>query len=163
MSSTMTAADSSLALVFQYTVEAYKTFQKLSETLPNPMSAAMFKNFAVNERRHRDLLELKYLTSGTVRMPITLGSDLRFLDIVEGDLSYREMTEWMISRERSIEGRLRKSAAEVGETHMNLLNYIAGGKRAHIALLERELQLIMLYPDWYKREDAEDLVVHGKR
>lgn len=163
MSSTMTTADNSLALLFQYTVEAYKTFQKLSETLPNPMSAAMYKNFAVNERGHRDLLEIKYLTSGKSRMPITLGSDLRFLDIVEGDLSYREMTEWMISRERSIEGKLRSSAAEVGETDRNLLIYIAGGKRAHLALLERELQMIQLYPDWYKREDAEDLVVHGKR
>jgi hypothetical protein len=44
-----------------------------------------------------------------------------------------------------------------------LLIYLAAGKRAHIVELERELELIKLDPDWFKREDAEWRIVHGPR
>ena len=37
--------DQQLGLLFQYTVEAYKQFEKLAEDLPNPMSARMFSGF----------------------------------------------------------------------------------------------------------------------
>ena len=47
-----------LGLMIQYTVEAYKTFEKLAENLPNPMAATMFQQFAEDEREHRDLIEL---------------------------------------------------------------------------------------------------------
>ena len=48
-----------LGLLMQYTIEAYKTFQKYAENLPNPMSQAMFKQFALDERQNRDILEMK--------------------------------------------------------------------------------------------------------
>ncbi|HEV2718630.1 MAG TPA: hypothetical protein VG323_01325, partial [Thermoanaerobaculia bacterium] len=48
-----------LGLLFQYTVEAYKTFEKLAEKLPNPLAAQMFKAFALDERASRDLLDMK--------------------------------------------------------------------------------------------------------
>jgi rubrerythrin len=150
------------ALVFQYTVEAYKTFEKLAEMLQNPMSAAMFKGFAQDERNHRDLLEIKYARAGTPRMKITLGGDLRFQDMLEGDLSYRELAETLIGREKTIERKLEDAARSASSEDRNLLKYIAAGKRAHVALLERELDLIRFYPDWFKREDAESLVVLGE-
>ncbi|MGZ4811024.1 MAG: hypothetical protein ACXV7D_16995, partial [Thermoanaerobaculia bacterium] len=53
-----------LGLLYQYTVEAYKTFEKLAENLPNPLAATMFKQFAVDERDTRDLLEMKIAASG---------------------------------------------------------------------------------------------------
>src|SRR5512133_1821827 len=59
-SATMTENDQQLAFVFQYTVEAYKQFQKFAEILQNPMSAATFKRFAEDERQNRDLLEIRY-------------------------------------------------------------------------------------------------------
>jgi rubrerythrin len=149
-------------LVFQYTVEAYKTFEKLAEMLPNPMSAAMFQGFAKDERNHRDLLEIKYARTGTPRMKITLGGDLRFQDMLEGDLSYRELAETLIGREKTMERKLQDAARTAVAGDRNLLNYIAAGKRGHVALLERELGLILLYPDWFKREDAESLVVLGE-
>jgi hypothetical protein len=43
------------------------------------------------------------------------------------------------------------------------LIYLAAGKRAHIVELERELELIKLDPDWFKREDAAWRIVHGPR
>ena len=36
-------------------------------------------------------------------------------------------------------------------------------KRAHIVELERELELIKIDPDWFKREDAESRIIHGTR
>jgi hypothetical protein len=162
MSSTTTSTSTQqLALFFQYTIEAYKTFEKLAENLPNPMSAGMFKGFATDERHHRDLLSIKYGTIGSP-IPITLGADLRFQDIIEGELSYREIAEWLISRERTIDSKLLEAAKDASGAR-NLYIYMAAGKRAHVALLERELQLIQIYPDWFKREDAEDLIIHGTR
>ena len=152
---------STLPLLFQYTVEAYKAFEKLAENLPNPMTAHMFENFAEDERDHRNLLQAKYLTSNE-RMRITLGNDLRFQDIIEGDLSYREIAEMLLVREKTMERKLAEAGRASSDNDRNLYNYIAASKRAHAALLERELQLIRLYPDWFRREDAEDLVVHGQ-
>lgn len=150
-----------LPVLFQYTVEAYKAFEKLGENLPNPMTAAMFRNFAEDEREHRSLLDLKY-QSNRNQIRLTLGNDLRFQDILEGDLSYREIAEMLVVRERTIERRLVEASRTAGEADRNLYTYIAATKRAHVSLLERELQLIRLYPDWFRREDAEDLVVHGR-
>ena len=163
MSAAAPTAESQLGLVFQYTLEAYKTFQKLAELLQNPMSAAMFEAFAREEREHRDLLEIKYTTSNMQRIQLTLGADLRFQDMLEGDLSYREMAEFLIARERSMEKKLREFAETATDSDRNLLIYMAASKRAHVTLLERELEMIRLHPDWFKREDAQDLVVHGKR
>jgi rubrerythrin len=156
-----TGNDSQLALIFQYTVEAYKTFQKLAESLPNPMSANVFAAMARDEREFRDLLEIKYLDAAQ-RMKITLGSDLRFQDMLEGDLSYREIAEMLIARERTMERKLAESLKSSSETDRNLYRYLATGKRSHVVLLERELEMIRAYPDWFRREDAEDLIVHGR-
>jgi len=41
---------------------------------------------------------------------VTLANDLAFQDILEGDLSYRETTEFLIARERTMERKL----AELG-------------------------------------------------
>lgn len=152
----------SLALLMQYNVEAYKTFQKFAENLPNPMTAAMFKGLASDERNIRDLLELKYLASGAQKIELTLGNDLRFQDLLEGDLAYRESTEMLLVRERTMEQKLHGMARTAAFEDRNLFAYIAATKKAHVALLERELQLLRMYPDWFKREDAEDLIVHGK-
>jgi rubrerythrin len=160
-STTTTLSDQHLALILQYTVEAYKTFEKLAENLPNPMAAGMFKQFAEDEREVRDLLELKYATGGRSRLRVTLGADMLFQEMLEGDLTYRAMTEFLISRERTMEKKLRELAASASAVDKNLLIYIAASKRAHIVELERELELIRLDPDWYRREDAEARIVNG--
>jgi rubrerythrin len=159
-----TSVDSAtqISKLFQYTVEAYKMFQKLSELLPNPMAAHTYQNLAEDERGIRDLIEIKYSDPSVPKTKITLEEDLRFQDALEGDLSYTEMTEYLISREKTMERRLRDAAKAAEERDRNLLIYIAGAKKAHIVYLERELELLRMYPDWYKREDAENLIVHGK-
>lgn len=163
-----TAETSSAALtsqhlntLFQYTVEAYKTFEKLAENLPNPMVAGMFKQFAVDERENRDLLEMKMLVTGSARMRVTLAGDLLFQDILEGDLSYRETAEFLIARERTMEKRLNELTRSATVADRNLLVYLASVKRAHGVELERELELIRADADWFKREDAESRIVHG--
>ena len=153
--------DQQLGLIFQYTMEAYKTFQKLAEILPNPMTTMMFKHFAIDERETRDLLEIKYLSLGASRVRVTLGGDLLFQDMLEGDLSYREMTEFLISRERTMERKLSELTRSAAPADRNLLIYLGAAKRAHIVMLERELELIKIYPDWFRREDAESVIVHG--
>ena len=158
---TTALSDQSLGLIFQYTVEAYKSFEKLAENLPNPMAASMFKQFAQDERELRDLLELKYAASGRTRLRVTLGADLLFQEMLEGDLTYRAMTEFLISRERTMEKKLRELAAGASAVDKKLLIYLAAGKRAHVVELERELELIRLDPDWYRREDAESRIVNG--
>lgn len=164
MTDTMIAPDlrNDLALAYQYTIEAYKTFQKLAELLPNPLSAQLFKSFAIDERNHRDLLDIRYTDEDSPRMKITLGNDLRFLDILEGELSYREIAEMLIVRERTMEKRLMEMSRTARPAERNLYIYIAAGKRAHAALVQRELDLIRFYPDWFRREDAENLIVHGE-
>jgi|ERR1051325_3221752 rubrerythrin len=152
-----------LGLLMQYTVEAYKTFEKLGESLPNPMAAAMFANFAVEERLHRDLIEAKIATSSVARIKVTLGPDLLFQDILEGDLSYREMTEFLIARERTMHRRLEESRKSAPENDRYILIYLAAAKRSHIVELERELELIRLDPDWFRREDAEFRISNGPR
>src|SRR3954465_12553343 len=94
--------------LFQYTVEAYKTFEKLAENLPNPITANMFKQFAVDERENRDLIEMKIAAAENARVRVTLGGDLMFEDILEGSLSYRETTEFLIARERTMEKKLNE-------------------------------------------------------
>lgn len=150
-----------LALMYQYTVEAYKTFEKLAENLPNPMTAAMFKQFAVDERENRDLLEMKNAAVGGNRVRVTLGSDMIFNDILEGELSYRETAEFLISRERTMQRKLREFISGASANDRNLLVYVETVKRAHSVELERELELIRNDSDWWKREDAEYRIVHG--
>jgi hypothetical protein len=157
--STLTAQQ--LALMFQYTVEAYKTFEKLAENLPNPMTASIFKQFAVDERANRDLLEMKNAATGGNRVRITLGSDMIFNDILEGELSYREAAEFLVARERTMQRKLREFIGGAAPADRNLLVYLETVKRAHIVELERELELIRNDSDWWKREDAEWRIVHG--
>jgi hypothetical protein len=92
---------------------------------------------------------------------VTLGGDLLFQDMLEGDLSYREMTEFLIAREKTMERKLAELTRSAAPADRNLLIYLGAAKRAHIVMLERELELIRIYPDWYKREDAESVIVHG--
>lgn len=152
--------ESNLKWIFQYTIDAYKTFEKLAENLPNPTSAAMFENFAEDERHHRDLLEIKYL-SGNEKINITIVNDLRYQDMVEGNLSNQEIVETLIAQERTMNKRLMDAVKAASPRDRNLLIYLAAGKRAHAAFLERELALVQVYPDWFQREDAESLIVHG--
>ena len=150
-----------LALLLQYTVEAYKTFQKLAENLPNPMTAHMFKQFAADERGNRDLIEMKIASSTGNRVRVTLGADMIFSEILEGEMSYRESSEFLISRERTMQRKLRELTGGAGTNDRNLLVYVESVKRSHIVELERELEIIKHDPDWWKREDAEWRVVHG--
>src|SRR6185503_8950309 len=154
-------AEQQLALMIQYTVEAYKTFQKLAENLPNPMTREMFRQFAIDERGNRDLIEMKIASAGRGRIRVTLGSDMIFSDILEGELSYREAAEFLIARERTMQRKLRELTASANAADRNLLIYLETVKRAHIVELERELELIKVDSDWWKREDAEWRIVHG--
>lgn len=157
-----TATADQIATVFQYTVEAYKIFQKLSELLPNPMAAHTYQNFAEDEREIRDLIEIKYADPSVPRTNVTLQRDFRFQDALEGDLSFTEVTEMLIAREKTMAQWLVDASKNASETDRLLFAYIAGTKRAHVVCLERELDLLRTYADWYKREDAESLVVHGR-
>lgn len=150
-----------LALLFQYTVEAYKVFEKLAENLPNPMTRKMFEQFAVDERENRDLIEMKVATVGGNRVRVTLGSDMIFNDILEGEMSYRESAEFLISREKTVQRKLREWIAAASSTDRNFLIYLEAVKRAHIVELERDLELIRGDHDWWRREDAEWRIVHG--
>src|SRR5437763_1387634 len=138
-----------LNTLLQYTVEAYKTFEKLAENLPNPLAAEMFKQFAVDEREHRDLLDMKMAANADARTRVTLAGDLTFHDVLEGDLSYRETTEFLIARERTMEKKLGELGRGASVIDRYLLVYLAAGKRAHVVDLERELELIKLDPDWF--------------
>jgi len=158
---TTALTDQELALLIQYTVEAYKTFAKLAENLPNPMTAHVFSQFAVDERENRDLIEMKIAAAGRGRVRITLGADMIFNEILEGELSYREASELLISRERTMQRKLREIIAGANSADRNLLIYLETIKRAHTVELERELELIKHDADWWKREDAEWRIVHG--
>lgn len=150
-----------LALLIQYTVEAYKTFQKLAENVPNPMTAAMFKQFATDERENRDLIEMKIASTGKDRLHVTLGPDMIFQDILEGELAYREAAEFLVGREKTMQNKLREMLRTAAPVDRNLLIYLEAVKRAHIVELERDLELIRADRDWWKREDAEWRIVHG--
>ena len=86
---------------------------------------------------------------------------MQFSEIHEGDLSYREASEFLIAREKTMLRRLDELTRSASPADHNLLVYIATEKRAHIAELERELALIRNDTDWWRREDAEDRIVHG--
>src|ERR1051326_2145368 len=150
-----------LGRLFQYTIEAYKTFEKLAENLANPMTAQMFKEFAVDERTTRDLLEMKNAATVAKQVRVTLGADLQFQDIHEGDLSYREAAEFLVAREKVMMKRLDELSKGASDVDRNLMVYLHAVKRAHIVELERELALIRNDADWWKREDAEWRIVHG--
>jgi rubrerythrin len=151
----------SLAALYQYTIEAYKTFEKLAENLPNPMTATMFKQFAVDERENRDIIEMKIAAVGQRGVKATVGSDTQFSDIHEGDLSYREAAEFLIAREKTMQKRLDELARNAGDVDRYFLIYLASVKRSHIVELEREVSLIRFDADWWKREDAESRIVNG--
>jgi rubrerythrin len=149
------------SLLFQFTVEAYKTYQKLAENLPNPLSARLFTHFAQDERGVRDLLELKYLQIEE-RVSITLGADLRFQEILEGDLAPVEIPELLMSREGAMEKKLLAAADTSNETDATLYRYIAAIKRGHVAALERERRMVSLHDDWFRREDAASILTSGR-
>jgi rubrerythrin len=150
-----------LGRLFQYTIEAYKTFEKLAENLPNPMTAQTFKQFAFDERTNRDLLEMKVAALGSKPLRVTLGADLQFQDIHEGDLSYREAAEFLVAREKTMMKRLDDLSRGASEVDRNLMIFLHAVKRSHVVELERELSLIRYDSDWWKREDAEWRIVHG--
>ena len=147
--------------LFQYTIEAYKTFEKLAENLANPLTANMFKQFAADERATRDLIEMKIAATGTDRLRVTLANDLAFQDILEGDLSYRETTEFLIAREQTMERKLAELGRGATVVDRAFVVYLGAAKRSHIVELERELELTKLDRDWFKREDAEARLVRG--
>ena len=157
----LSLTEQQLGVLFQYTVEAYKTFQKLAENLPNPMTATMFKQFAVDERENRDLIEMKIASTAGAKVRTTLGADMVFQEIIEGDLSYRESAEFLISREKTMQRKLREFQQSATTVDRLILVYLESVKRSHIVELERELELIKLDPDWFKREDAEWRIVYG--
>src|SRR5437764_1902059 len=130
---TATLTEQQLGLMFQYTVEAYKTFEKLAEKLPNPLAAAMFKAFALDERASRDLLDMKSAAAATSGAPlrVTLGGDLLFEDILEGDLSFRETAEFLIARERTMEKKLAEWARAASPVDRGLLIYLGASERPH--------------------------------
>src|SRR5438874_11319598 len=101
-----TLDEKDLGVLMQYTVEAYKTFEKLAENLPNPLTAQTLKQFAVDERVSHDILEMKIASVCANKVRTTLAGDLRFQDILEGDLSFRETTEALIAREKTMEKKL---------------------------------------------------------
>lgn len=150
-----------LALMLQYTVEAYKVFQKFAENLPNPMARGMFKQFAVDERENRDLVEMKIAAVGGNRVRVTLGADMIFNEILEGELSYRESAEFLISRERTMQRKMREFINAAVPADRKLLLYFESVKKSHIVELERELETIRDDADWWKREDAEWHMIHG--
>ncbi|HEY4642638.1 MAG TPA: hypothetical protein VII75_14940 [Thermoanaerobaculia bacterium] len=152
-----------LGVLMQYTIEAYKTFEKFAENLPNPLTAQMFKAFAVDERETRDLLDGKIAANGGTRVRLPLAGDMRFQEILEGELSYRESTEALIGREKAMEKRLRAMVGGASLVDRNLLIYVAATKRAHIVELERELELLRHDAEWFRREDAEWRIIHGPR
>jgi rubrerythrin len=156
------SAENQVATIFQYTVEAYKMFEKLSELLPNPMAAHTYENLAEDEREIRTLIEMKYSDPSVRKTTVGLEKDLRFSDALEGDLSFSETTEYLITREKTMEKWLLDASKNASESDRTFFAYLAGTKRAHLVYLQRELDLLRLYPDWYKREDAESLVVHGR-
>ena len=121
----------------------------------------MFKQFAVDERATRDLIEMKIAATGTSRSKVTLANDLAFQDILEGDLSYRETTEFLIARERTMERKLAELGRGASAIDRGFVVYLGASKRAHIVELERELELTKLDRDWFKREDAETRLVRG--
>jgi hypothetical protein len=149
-----------IGMIFQYTVEAYKAFQKFAENVPNPMARTMFKQFAVDEREMRDLLEMKSAAIEGSRVRVTLGADMVFSELLEGEMSFRETAEFLIARERTMQRKVREFVNS-GSTDRNLLLFVEAIKRSHIVELERELELIKLDSDWWKREDAEWRIVHG--
>ncbi len=159
--STKSLTEQQLGLMFQYTVEVYKTFEKLAENLPNPITATMFKQFAVDERENRDLLEMKVAAASNARVRVTLGGDLMFQDILEGNLSYRETTEFLIARERTMEKKLGEFSRGSSAADRPLLIFLIAVKRAHVVELERELELLKVDGDWFRREDAQSRIVHG--
>ena len=150
-----------LALMLQYTVEAYKVFQKFAENLPNPMTRTMFKQFAIDERENRDLVEMKIAAVGGNRVRVTLGADMIFNEILEGELSYRESAEFLISRERTIQRKMREFINAASGADRKLLLYVESVKKSHIVELERELELIRDDADWWKREDAHWHMING--
>jgi rubrerythrin len=150
-----------LALMLQYTVEAYKVFQKFAENLPNPMTRGMFKQFAVDERENRDLVEMKIAAVGGNRVRVTLGADMIFNEILEGELSYRESAEFLISRERTIQRKMREFINAAVPADRKLLLYFESVKKSHIVELEREREMIRDDSDWWKREDAEWHMING--
>jgi rubrerythrin len=150
-----------LALLLQYTVEAYKVFEKFAENIPNPMTRNMFKQFAVDERGNRDLLEMKNASTGGNRVRVTLGADMIFNEILEGELSYRESAEFLISRERTMQRKLREFINAAVPADRKLLIFFETVKRAHIVELERELELIREDGEWWRREDAQWHMVNG--
>jgi hypothetical protein len=156
-------SEQQLNQLMQYTIEAYKTFEKYAENLSNPVAARMFKQFAVDERENRDLLELKIAAAGATRVRVTLGGDLLFEDALRGELSHRETAEFLIARERTMHRKLVDWAGGASLLDKGLLIYLAAGKRAHMVELERELELIKIDPKWFDREDAEWRLVHGPR
>lgn len=149
-----------IAIMLQYTVEAYKTFEKLSSSLPNPLAARMFTQFAADERGNRDLIDMK-ASAIAIPVKITLGSDRAFGEILEGELSFREVVEFLIARERTMAKRVREFMSSSAAADRNLLIYVETVKRSHAVELERELELLKLDADWWKREDAEYRIVHG--
>ena len=150
-----------LGLFMQYTIEAYKTFQKYAEVLPNPMTAAKFKQFATDERQNRDLLEMKIASVPDSNVRATLGADLIFSEVLEGELGYREQAEFLISREKTMQRKLRELINVATVADRNIMIFIETVKRAHVVELESELELIRGDRDWWKREDAEARIVYG--
>jgi len=75
-------------------------------------------------------------------------TDALFQDMLEGDLSFRAMTEFLIARERTMEKKLNELARVATVIDRPFIVYVSTSKRAHIVELERELA------EWMGTDDA---------
>ena len=137
------SANQQLAMLFQYTVEAYKVFEKLAENLPEPDDArhvqAVRRRRARRPRPHRDEGR-RHRRQPRARDP-RLGPDLQRHPRGRAVVSRVDRVPDLARADHAAQTRA-SSSAPPPPSDRNFLVYLEAVKRAHIVELERELELI---------------------
>lgn len=142
-------------------VEAYRFYTQVMKKTSNPILREKLSKLAGEEKRHRQILETRYLKStGEERAPLPPPSGPEGKGPAPKDLKPEEILTIAIQMEREAAQFYQREARKSSDMSARfMLEYLADFERGHEKALETELKALKRFPNWFSLEDPVVMLV----
>jgi len=142
-------------------VEAYRFYTQAMKKTNNPILREKLSKLAGEEKRHRQILEARYLkNTGEDRAPLPSPSGPEGKGPMPKDLKPEEILTVAIQMEREAAqfyGREARKSSDMSGRFM--LEYLSDVERGHEKALEMELKALKRFPNWFSLDDPVVMLV----
>jgi rubrerythrin len=141
--------------------EAYRFYTQAMKKTSNPILREKLSKLAGEEKRHRQILETRYLKStGEERAPLPPPSGPEGKGPAPKDLKPEEILTIAIQMEREAAQFYQREARKSSDMSARfMLEYLADFERGHEKALETELKALKRFPNWFSLEDPVVMLV----